>query len=283
MRKQSLLVILTILITLAALNTALAHDWYINAVDYVLPKPGTATIFMCWGHGLPLDDPIGKPWMSKVEVMDPAGKSSVLDLPEEKSYHFTEIDCNQPGTYTIYGESAPEAYYCMYLDKAGKMHHVGKALDEIDDAAKVIFGARLFYAPKTCITVGEISDDAPAPEPVGQKLEIVPLQAPGTIHSGDRFRFRVLLDGKPVPDGARFDATYLGYSMQPDDYVFMGRAVRDGIGEVDIPCAGVWYIRAHYYEDAPAEMKSKCGKYMYLATLTFLVGKKPPGRAMPPH
>ncbi len=263
---------LTIAVTLATTALGFGHDWYIQAVDYHLARPGSTYLYMGWGHSLPLDDPIDAAKIAKLQVIDSSGNKADIPVAEGRSYHCTPIELAQPGIYTISGQSTP-GYYCMYLDKNQQMHHAVAPLDEIKDAQRVIMSVLAHQYPKTYLSVGKL-ENLDVPAFVGAKLEIIPQEYPGALHQGDRLRFQVLYEGSPVPEGTSFDATYLGYSPEMEDYLFTSRPLRDGFGEVDLPNAGVWYIRVVYSVDAPAQLQTKCRQMFYNATLTFLVRKK---------
>ncbi len=282
MRAVSSLV-LCVMIGTSAIGggAAFAHDWYIQAVDYALPGPGKAMIFQGWGHKLPLDDAIAGEKIAQLQLLAPDGTKSEITVDPGRSFHALDVELAAPGTYTLVGESVP-GYYQIYRDKAGKVHHTTKALDELQDVEQVFFSCRAFQNPKTHIVVGA-PELAAAPTPVQSKLEIVMEQIPGSVRAGDRLTFQVLQDGKPAPDEATYDATYLGYSSIPEDYVYKARHVSGGAGQIDLPCAGTWYVRVHLIQPAPEELSGKCKNLMYNATLTLEVGQRKTGREGASH
>ncbi len=262
---------------IAALTCALlvwqpvsAHDWYIQAVEYTQPGPGAGTIYQGWGHKVPLDGTMDGGKIASLRLLGPDGSSTDLPVAPGRSFHVTPIELTAPGTYTVLGESVP-GYYQIYRGKDGQVHHTTQALDELTDVDQVFFSCRAFQNPKTYLVVGEGNS---APGPVGSGLEIVPDQAPGTLHAGDRLAFRVLRDGAPVTEGATYDATYMGYSALPEDYLYMNREVVAGSGQVDLSAPGVWYLRVHLLTPAPEELRAKCRQFMYNATLTLNVGER---------
>lgn len=268
--RQSLVLGALILCSVAAWRPVHAHDWYIQAVDYALPQPGAATLFQGWGHKVPLDGALAGEKIAHLRLLAPDGTAKDLSVTPGRSFHVMNLDLPNPGVYTLLGESVP-GYYHIYRDKAGKVHHSTQPLDELKDIGQIFFSCRAFQAPKTYLLVGEAKA---APAPVGSGLEIVPDQPTGSLRAGDCLTYRVLMDGKPVSEGVTVDATYMGYSSAPEDYLFKERKVVDGKGQFDLPCAGVWYVRVHLRIPAPAEFKPKCQDYLYNATLTLEVGEK---------
>lgn len=268
-RQLSVLSALTLCLVVVW-EPAHAHDWYIQAVDYALPAPGAATLYQGWGHKVPLDGALAGEKIARLRLLNPDGTGKDLPVTPGRSFHVMNVDLPHPGVYTVLGESIP-GFYQIYRDKAGKVHHSTQPLDEIKGIAQVLFSCRAFQAPKTHLAVGEAKA---APAPLGAGLEIVVEQPVGTLHAGDCLTYRVLMDGKPIGEGVTVDATYMGYSSAPEDYLFKERKVPGGKGQFDLPCAGVWYVRAHLRTPAPAEFKSKCQDFLYNATLTLEVGEK---------
>jgi hypothetical protein len=256
--------------SIGSIRPALAHDWFIQAVDYQLQGPGTTVLFQGWGHKLPLDDAIAGDKMARLRLMSPDGDCSELSPAEGRSFHAIPVELKAPGIHTVLGESTP-GFYNIYADKDGKMHHSTRALDELTDAARVVFSVRAFQFPKTYVVVGELPQDAESPGPAGAKVEIVPHQAPGTLQAGDRLSFSILFDGKPAPDGTEFDATYMGFSTAAEDYLYMGRTTAGGEGSIDLCHPGVWYIRTHLILPATSDMAKKCRNMLYDATLSLHV------------
>ena len=258
------------LLTCAA--SAPAHDWYIQSVDYLLPGPGATVLFQGWGHKLPLDDAIAGEKIASLRLIAPDGSATTLTVAPERGFHVTPVELSAPGIYTVAGESNP-GYYNIYADIDGKVRHSTDALDELKDAARVMMSVRAYQFPKTYLAVGD-TDDASTPQPVGAKLEIVPVQAPGTLHAGDRLELSILFEGRPVPDGTEFDATYMGFSTEMEDYLYTGRTTTGGRGHIDLACAGVWYIRTHFTQPAGGEWQGKCRELMYNATLALSVAPR---------
>ena len=267
------------LLTCAA--SAPAHDWYVQSVDYSLQAPGSTVLFQGWGHKLPLDDAISGEKIASLRLLAPDGAVTQLPVAPERGFHAIPVELSAPGIYTVAGESNP-GYYNMYADKDGKVHHSTSALDELKDAARVMLSVRAYQFPKTYLAVGD-TDGASAPQPLGATLEIVPVQAPGTLHAGDRLELSILFEGKPVPDGTEFDATYMGFSMQMEDYLYTTRTTANGKGHIDLACAGVWYIRTHFTQPATGQWQGKCRELMYNATLTLSVAPRPAAGAGHEH
>jgi hypothetical protein len=274
MRTACTAVVVATCLGFTAVPCAWSHDWYVQAVDYSLPGPGETIVFQGWGHKVPLDDAIAGDKIGKLQLVSPTGTAETLPVTPERSFHAAPVKLGADGVYTVLGESTP-GFYQIYADKTGAVHHAAKPLDELDNVARSMLSVLAFQYPKTYLVVGDQSKAAP-PKASGARAEITLEKAPGAMVAGDRIGINILFDGKPALEGTTFDATYMGYSTRMEDYLFSGRPVVDGRGYLDIPTAGVWYLRTHITTPAPAEMQSKCRQILYTATLTFVVAPRPP-------
>ncbi|MEA3376450.1 MAG: DUF4198 domain-containing protein [Armatimonadota bacterium] len=265
--------ILGTILVLAAICTglapAVAHDWFIQATDYALPEPGRIALFMGWGHALPLDDPLDGAKIATLHMTGPDGAAREIAVAPGRGYHYTPLTLDSYGVWTLHGTSNP-GYYTIYQGTDGKQHHSTKPLNELDDVARVFMSVRAFQFPKSYVLVGD-PETAEMPHPVGAKLEIVPESVPGTIHAGQRLSFQVLFDGKPLEAEATFDATYLGFSTAPEDYMYMERPIVNGRGWIDLSHEGPWFIRVHHTLPAPEDMEDEFRNLYYDATLVLHV------------
>lgn len=102
-------------------------------------------------------------------------------------------------------------------------------------------------------------------EPVGHRLEVVPLEDPSTLTPGDTLGVEVRFEGKPLA-GLTVNA---GWAGQPDStHAFT--TVADPAGRVRVPIstAGVWYVRTIHMRavaEPPFQWES------FWATLVFVM------------
>lgn len=87
---------------------------------------------------------------------------------------------------------------------------------------------------------------------VGQRLEIVPLDDPASLKTGDEMRVKVLFDGKPVSSGA-LTATYDGFSQVPNTWAYLTETYEKDVARIKIDAPGVWMVRAQQTIDEPTE------------------------------
>lgn len=82
-------------------------------------------------------------------------------------------------------------------------------------------------------------------KPVGDALEIVPLDNPLTLKPGDSFRVQVLYNGQPVsPDAVT--ATYDGFSDAENSYAYYTEPYGEGEAVVKVSAPGFWMVRVQY-------------------------------------
>ncbi|CAN7610643.1 DUF4198 domain-containing protein [Phenylobacterium sp. LjRoot225] len=116
-----------------------------------------------------------------------------------------------------------------------------------------------------------VSRGAPSREalkPTGQGLELEPVTHPNEIYAGEAFKFRLLLDGKPLP-GAGFTVVRGGDAYAESRYAFAGKSDAAGAAAVTIAQPGMYLLEASYPArvEGPAEPVTRSSQF----TLTFEV------------
>lgn len=117
-----------------------------------------------------------------------------------------------------------------------------------------------------------VSRGAPSREalkPVGQGLELEPVSHPNEIFVGDAFKFRLLMDGKPLP-GVAFTVARGGDVYAESRYAFAGKTDAAGAGAATFAQPGVYLLEADYpprVEGVVSEPVTRSAQY----TLTFEV------------
>ena len=108
---------------------------------------------------------------------------------------------------------------------------------------------------------------------LGLPIEIVPLAQPATLKPGESLPVKVILGGKPFPNG-RLCATYAGFKSETDTYAWCGRLDAGGKATVPIKEPGWQLLRITHMQarqdDPQADWES------WWASLTFEVPKKLP-------
>lgn len=130
---------------------------------------------------------------------------------------------------------------------------------------------------KKVINIGDSKDVNFITKPVGQGLEIVPLNNPANAEIGKPFPLKVLFNGKPLKD-ATLVATFKGFAPKdPHDHyhklepqAFSDTTRADGSVQLYPWHAGQWKLRVVHKSDYPKP--NECQKLASYATLTFEVG-----------
>jgi ABC-type Co2+ transport system, periplasmic component len=90
-------------------------------------------------------------------------------------------------------------------------------------------------------------------QPIGQTLEIVPLDNPAGIKIGDEIRVKVLYNGQPV--AVPVYASYMGFSDQQNTYAYYTEP-EEGDPVVKVTAKGMWLIRANYKVSGTGDIKT---------------------------
>jgi len=117
---------------------------------------------------------------------------------------------------------------------------------------------------KSIINIANDTNDF-VTKPIGQKLEIVPLDNPSNFKVGAPFKVKVLLDGKPAKT-IELKGTFDGFTK--GQFAFYGRTNLKGEIEILPLRAGKWILLT---EVTKAYENETCDEVPYVATLTFQV------------
>jgi uncharacterized GH25 family protein len=93
----------------------------------------------------------------------------------------------------------------------------------------------------TKLLLNPAADPELVKRPLGDALEIVPLDDPGSLRVGDVFRVQVLHEGDPVPGGLQ--ATRLGFTDAPSGYAWATES-EDGTQAIKVTAPCPWLARA---------------------------------------
>lgn len=130
---------------------------------------------------------------------------------------------------------------------------------------------------KNIVNVGhESADTKIITRPVGQDLEIIPLDNPANIHVGDKFKVRVLYKGEPLPD-ATVTATFDGFDTSDrskthkiEAQAFSDKTDDNGVVNIIPLRQGFWKAMVEHKTDYPDQ--KVCQKQANYTTLTFQIG-----------
>ena len=176
------------------------HPWLLPSSTVVDSKDGVVAIdaaasedlFEFDARGLPLDGLV---------ITGPDGRAVTPTAVNTASRHRSsfELALEQPGTYRVASLSSGVMVSYRQGGELKRFRGTSEAWDKARpaDAADVRI-TRQAGRVETFVARQRPSEQPFTPANVG--LELLPLDAPVDLSDGDRTRFRVLLDGKPLAD-----------------------------------------------------------------------------------
>jgi len=256
-KKQALIPIFILLFVLS--GRIASHTLWLNLSDYS-PERRRSIVYFGWGHRYPVDDFLDQEkFLKRFFLIKPSGEVENL-TPNPGGFLATQVKFLENGTYIISAELKP-GFYTMYMEK-GKIHH---KLGPKTGVKGVILSQYYEQYAKAIVNVSEGS----SLRPIGQKLEIVPLENPGKLKCGDFLQVQVLFENKPVKYCPVL-ATYSGFSTG-EDFAYATSTDNEGIARIRLLHWGPWLIKVNYKLPPTEEFKDKCDQLSYTATLTFEV------------
>ncbi|GAF67628.1 unnamed protein product [marine sediment metagenome] len=248
-----------------------AHTLWIQSVEYNINPGQRNTMFMGWGHHLPVHDMLSTSWVKGFTIHEPDGERIEKKFPEDqKGYMTTPIVYTKEGTYRLTSQVVP-GYYTVYI-KEGDIHphhHFGPKDTIKGEVSRIPMS--LFYEmyTKCIITVGK--QNGMANEPTGQRMEVILDKDPTGYRAGDTVNFAVLWEGKPLEHGALFYVMPQGESPYFDDFKYNKVPLQGGKGSFKITRPGIWYIKTAFTLNPSGDKVGKCNDMAYTAALTFQV------------
>lgn len=250
MKRLSILAaILIVLLTVA--SPVQAHFLWLNSGKGPARVGQPLPITIGWGHCFPVSEKCDPARLLEPKALSPIGEPVRLIKKSPLAYALTPT---RPGTYLVLA-----AYEPGFLTKTtqGYKHQDKKGLKE------VLFCFRYDLRAKALVTV---EGGAGYDQRAGDVLEITPLVDVSRLKTGDTLPVKVWFRGKPLP-GAEIEATYAGFSQQPNQFAFHGRTDAQGVAKVKLLGPGVQLIAVTHKEPYPD--KNTCDQQLYRYTLTF--------------
>jgi len=243
-----------------------AHEIKVLASNQAVAEPGgKTTVYLSWGHRVPVDDLVDAATLARYDLVGPTGTATALKAADQ-SLQANVVELKDAGLHQAVA-ARKASVFTYVLDEDGarqlkrgpKSAHVGA---KIDSASKSV------QCAKALIVVGKPTDAAPTP--VGLPIEVVPLDGPArwTTAAGT-LRFRVLLDGKPLPSA---DVVARPVGFKPDDaWSYATTSNRQGEFAVTPSQAGTWVVKVQAKRPAPAAARDEYDTESFTATLSLEV------------
>ena len=255
---------------LAMAGSAQAHSIAVIANTPATSPGGKVTVFLAWGHRLPVDELISGNDLAQFQRHSPSGAVTPLSR-DDRSLQANEIVLDETGLHQVTVVRAPSVF-TMYTEASGKRVHARGPKSELvlPEGAQINLSARSSQFGKALIIAGSSESAAPCP-PLGHALEIVLESTPGMkgFSPDEPIRARVLFQGKPLAGVNVFAAST---TLNPDGSPEVS-AVTDDEGRValDLFEPGTWVLQVSHRTDAPESQRDSYDTESFFASFTIPV------------
>ena len=254
-------------LVLAIALTTQAHTLRVLGNRAVVETGKKGTIYLSYGHLLPVDELIEADALAQHQLHTPSGSIKPL-THSGKSLHANEVVFEEPGLYQAVVTRKP-LVYCTFTDASGKQAFARLPKHELKlpEGGKLILGTKGHQYSKALL----LSGDAPAksPEPLGHELEIVVESKLGTqgFSVDEPVKARVLFQGKPLA-GVKVDAA--STTLSPDGLPETA-AETDSEGRVTLELSepGVWVLSVTHKVDSAAGDRKAFDVNSYVASFAI--------------
>ena len=275
MKTRSIIAILFCILSLTLLSgQALAHNLWLNPVDYYPQVGTTVDIGIGWGHTYPanrVDQEVKEDLLKEIWAVDPDGLKVELTKASAALY---KLKIEKAGAYLITARIKPGVF---------TMTPEGRQWGDKKSVPNAVKCTNFHIEAKTVIIAGEKDKNLGAT--AGMPLELIPLTNPMNMKSGDKFNFKVLFNGTALRDTG-VKATYAGFEVgdiaphgssqqqgpqHGEERHFPAETVTDVQGQafVKLDRPGYWMILLSHRPPYPD--KDICDEYMYNTAFTFEV------------
>jgi uncharacterized GH25 family protein len=240
-----------------------AHEIKALASNLAVQEPGgKTTIYLSWGHRLPIDDLIDADSIERYDLLAPDGKTTALKKADV-SLQTNVVELKDAGVHQVLIARKAGIYTFVFDDEGGRVLKRGPKTSI--KQGRIDYASRSIQSAKALIVVGPPSK-GPV-KPAGLPIEIVPLDGPAKWESGTTLRFQVLLDGKPL-SAADLTARYIGF--KPDNaWCYATTTNREGVAEVRPTQAGTWVLKVNTKRLTSGSIREQYDFESFTTTLTL--------------
>jgi uncharacterized GH25 family protein len=225
----------------------------------------TATVYLAWGHGLPVDELIDGKILEGYQVHTPSGSTTPLKI-EDRSLQANEVKLDQEGVYQFAAALKPSVFSVVKgSDGKTSFLRVPKSEVKLDPGSKIETSSRSQMFAKAIAVVGEGGDKVPAK--LGHTLEIVPVTEAGDLRLDQTARFQVLFRGQPLA-GAKVYATCV--ATNPDGSPSSTLETNsEGVVELTPSDAGTWVLGVGHSSPSSGDAAAHYDEESFWASLTI--------------
>lgn len=242
---------------LSTSSTVSAHNFWVNVST---PDAGKVLTEIGYGHDFPNPEVIPEDRLHIFESPRLIGSDKTYELQQKgENYAYEGNETLKKGSYI-----ATSLYRPTFWSNGPD----GWRQQNLVERPDATYSEEVAMYAKTIFNVDGCTSKDFSSKPVGQKLEIVPLENPATIRPGQVLPLQVLLDGKPLKT-AKITGTFGGFCKGTENKAFSGTT--DLKGKIDfVPLKeGFWFINTEHV--AKHEDQTKAEDMVLIATLTFQI------------
>lgn len=243
-------------------SEACAHDLKV-LVSRLVAEPGdTDTVYISYGHVLPVDRQIDATTLDDYQVHTPSG--SVVYLAKEGvSFQANELHVEENGVYQAMAARRPSVWCDVVDDKGNHTHHRGPRSSVAEGTVESATQTHMYA--KALLLSGEADEQALIP--LGHDIEIVPVQPPSEWRAGRDLPFQVLFQGKPLRS-ADLVATYIGFKPE-NAWCYATSTDSQGTATLRAERPGTWVLRVRTQRPADVDHRDEYDHDTYTATLVL--------------
>jgi uncharacterized GH25 family protein len=241
-----------------------AHEMKVLASRLAVTKAGDrTTVYLSWGHVLPVDDLTDSKALERYERVSPDGEVIALKS-EGVSLQVNVVEVKEEGVHQLIAARKPATF--TFVKDAEGNRTFKRGPKSLVKEGEVDYGMREQQFAKALIVVGP--PKAEAVKPSGLPIEIVPVEGPSRWRGGRTLHFRAVCGGKPLAH-EQVLATYVGF--RPDDaWCFAGETNEEGTVAVPVK-AGTWVLRVERRKPARGKDRDEFDYDALTATLALEV------------
>lgn len=268
---------------LSAPTHVAAHDSWLVAGKNTSAADEPVRLAFVTGEVFPISEQAAKPDRVAEWIVAQGGQKRKVDgYSVEKEELAASVKFDRPGVHVV-----GIAMQASYIELSGK-DFTEYLEDENATAALAAHRrgpgdqpGREFYTKfaKTFVEVAGGASQKNFNQPIGHKLEIIPLSNPCGWKVGDNVKVRVLRDGQPA-SGLRISSGHEGFDKHT--YVEHATTDIDGAARFTLSRPGLWFFRTHTIHtirEQPAYAPPDAPKAdweSFWASMTFRVLEKTP-------
>lgn len=223
-----------LLLVLLAASSALAHEFIVKPGKGAAKVGESVSVSVLSAHVFMVSEELEDPASVKVRAVDASGSREVALKPNQKTLAYVgQASFAKPGYGMLLGHRLPEVWTKTPggMQKGPKSAFPGATVSNMYEKFS-----------KSLVLVG--AADEAWKKPVGQRLEILPLESPAGYRAGKDAPFLVLFDGKPL--STEVFATYDGCTKAPNSYAWYTEGDDKGVARVTFAKPGLWMVRVQH-------------------------------------